>query len=357
MTAQAASAVLVHHRPRRRARVAALYARVLLGEFRWTLAALAAAVVLGTVLHEVSPARTKLGDSLYGAWMALLAQPIISPPNPIPWYLKIIYCAYPVIGFVLLGEGVVRLALLLMSKRRGEKEWMQVMASTYRDHVVLCGLGHLGVRVLEQLVAAHADVVVLERSETNPFLAQAKAMNVPVLVRDMKEDQALLDAGIKEASAVVIATNNEVTNLEVALDSRRMNPRIRVIMRMFDPQLASKIAEAWTIDAAFSSSALAAPVVAAMSLRAKIISHIVIGGEPYVAAEVKVEQGSPLAGKNVGQVELGYVLRVLARLAGDGTTHAAPPPSSQVAAGDTLIVHTAAKQLATVASAAARRSG
>ena len=30
---------------------------------------------------------------------------------------------------------------------------MRVMASTYRDHVVLCGIGHLGIRVLEELCA------------------------------------------------------------------------------------------------------------------------------------------------------------------------------------------------------------
>ena len=31
------------------------------------------------------------------------------------------------------------------------------MASTYRDHVVLCGLGHLGLRVLEELREACVD--------------------------------------------------------------------------------------------------------------------------------------------------------------------------------------------------------
>src|SRR6202011_5071682 len=102
---------------------------------------------------------------------------------------------------------VVRLALLMVSKRQGEKEWMRVMASTYRDHIVLCGLGHLGYRVLEQLVSIGLPVVVLEKHGNSRHLTHAKELGVAVLIRDMKEDQALIDAGIKHARAVIIATN------------------------------------------------------------------------------------------------------------------------------------------------------
>src|SRR5580704_17697282 len=165
---------------RRRAFVGLLYARAILGEFKWTLIVLLILVEFGAVLHRMTPAellgdnqRCSVGDSIYAGWMAMLAQPQYSK---CPWYLKIVYALYPVMGFILFGEGVVRLALLMVSKRRGEKEWMQVVASTYRDHVILCGLGHLGYRVLEQLVASNAPTVVLEKSANNPFLAQAKAM-------------------------------------------------------------------------------------------------------------------------------------------------------------------------------------
>ena len=53
-----------------------------------------------------------------------------------------------------------------------------------------------------------------------------------------------------------------------------MNPNIRVVMRLFDQRIAQKIAGALTVDAAFSSSALAAPIVAAMSLQTKVLAAI-----------------------------------------------------------------------------------
>jgi Trk K+ transport system NAD-binding subunit len=330
----------------------------LLGEFRWTLLILATAVALSTLLHWLTRQplpggqRPSLGISVYAAWMSLFAQPLYSPPTR--WYLLLLYAIYPVLGFILIGEGVVRLSLLMISKRRGEKEWMLVTASTYRDHVVLCGLGHLGFRVLEQLVHSNTPVVVLERSASNPFIVQAKALDVPVLVRDMKEDQALIDAGIKDASAIIIASNDDISNLEVAIDSRRMNPKVRIVMRLFDQQLASKIAGALTVDAAFSSSALTAPVVAAMSLQSTVLSSLTIAGESYVVVEIVVAESSRLISTTVHELEQEFGSRVLAITLKTGPTQPNPEGSAIISAGDKLVIHIAAKSLSTLAAAGCR---
>ncbi|HXU69760.1 MAG TPA: NAD(P)-binding protein [Polyangia bacterium] len=248
-----------------------LFAWRLLREFRWTLALLMMAVLVGGTLYAVTP-HASLGGrppdpltAFYGAWMALFAQPILTPPER--WYLDVVCGVYPLLGFGLVGEGIVRIGMLIVSKERGEKEWMTVTASTYRDHIVLCGLGHLGFRILNQLLAAKEAVVALEKDAAARFLGDAKATGAPVLVRDMQEDQALIDAGVQHARTIIIATNDDMANLEVALDARRMNPKIRVIMRLFDQRMADKFKEAALIDEAFSPAALAAPIVAEMALK------------------------------------------------------------------------------------------
>jgi voltage-gated potassium channel Kch len=200
------------------------------------------------------------------AWLAMFGEPMLSPPET--WYLALLIGLYPLLGFGLVGEGIVRLSFLVLSKKQGEREWMIVKASTYRDHVVLCGLGHLGYRILLQLLERGAHVVAIEKDPSAPFITEAQATGTPVLVRDMKEDQALIDAGIAHASVIVIATNDDLANLEVALDSRRMNPGIRVVLRMFDQRIADKFKDAKLIDEAFSSAALAAPVVADLTMAA-----------------------------------------------------------------------------------------
>jgi hypothetical protein len=249
----------------------ALYARNLFGQFRWTVMLLATAVLLGGELFHLTPhaqlhgERPSLFLSLYCAWMALFAQGVLQPPET--WYLVLVSGLYPLIGYGLVVEGAVRLGMLIVSRQHGEKEWMIVTASTYRDHVVLCGLGHLGFRILQELLAAGEQVVALEKDPAGRFVAEAKATGTPVLLRDMQEDQALLDAGMSHARVVVIATNDDLANLEVALDARRINPGIRVVMRLFDQRIADKFKDVKLIDEAFSAAALAAPLVANMARR------------------------------------------------------------------------------------------
>lgn len=317
---------------------------------------LCAAAVLGTGVFANAPidldsGRPGFWRALYGAWMALLAQPFFSPG---PWYVGAINALYPLFGIVLIGEGIVRFGWLMISRRRGEKEWMKVMASTYRDHVIIAGLGHLGFRIYEQLCDASVDVVILDADDSNSFVTQAKADGAAVLIRNMQEDQSLIDAGVEHARAIIIATNNDMANLEAALDSRRMNPNIRVVMRLFDQRIAEKIRGALTVDVAFSSSSLAAPIVAAMALDTKVLSSIVIGGVPHVVSEVKLASSSVLAGKRVDEVELGYSLRVLARTpANESAAQSPPTPATLVQAGDTLVVHTATRQLSSLGALAA----
>jgi len=332
------------HQKTSRLRVAWLYARALVHEFRWTLLSLLLLVAFATALNYITPEggqTPSLDDACYNAWMALLAQ----APKPEAWYLKIVNGIYPLFGVVLLGEGVVRLGLLLASRRQGEKEWMRVMASTYRGHIVLCGLGHLGYRVLEQLLATGQEVVTLEKDSEGRFVAQAKAKGVPVLARDMKDDEALAEAGVAQARAIIIATNDDMANLEVALDARRMNPGIKVIMRLFDQQIASKLSGALTLDAAFSSSALAAPVVAAMSIDSHVLAAYQIGGVPHVTFELGVQTGSPILGRSVADLEARYGARVLARTPKDGATQVPASASAVLAVGDVLVIHAAAARM------------
>ena len=68
----------------------------------------------------------------------------------------------------------------------------------------------------------------------------------------------------ERARAIIVATNDDMANLEVAMDARRLNKNVRVLLRLFDQQIAQKIAGALAIDGAFSASALAAPIIAAM---------------------------------------------------------------------------------------------
>jgi len=333
-----------------------LYFLALLREFRWSLGLLAITLLIGTILFYITPgefghqqSEDTLLNSVYAAWMTMLVQPVNSVPTT--WYLTLVCGLYPVIGLIVIGEGVVRLALLLFSKRHGQKEWMRVMASTYRDHIVLCGIGHLGIRILEELCSAGAAVVALEKDENGMFVAQAKRTGTPVIIGDMKDDSALVAAGVGRARGVIIATNDDMANLEVALDSRRLNPNIRVVMRLFEQSIANKISNAFLVDVAFSASTLAAPIVVAMSMGSRVLSSTLIANIPHVSAELTVGEGSAMAGKSVDEIERSFCCKILARTPSEGPVELPPTSEGKIAAGDRLVVHLPSAQLATISAA------
>jgi voltage-gated potassium channel len=255
------------------ARVTLLFGLAMIREFRSSLLTVLALMALGTLVYATTP-QPALSDACPGvalsafcAWMAFFGQLVYSPPET--WVIELLHSVYPLVGVVVIGEGVVRFALLMTSRRRGEREWIKVMASTYRDHVVVCGLGHLGLRVAQEFVRRGVEVVAVERDPVGRFVPMAQEMGIPILFADMRDDRVLVDAGIPHASAVVVATNDDMANLEVALDSRRMNPSVKILVRFFDHQIATKIQGAFGIDDAFSSEGLAAPVIVDRALAAR----------------------------------------------------------------------------------------
>jgi Trk K+ transport system NAD-binding subunit len=343
-------------RRRRDLRTAWLYLFVVLKEFKWTIFFLFIAVGIGGYLHWITPqpelngARPSVFMALFGAWMMLFATPLFLPPAA--WYLEVVAGLYPLLGVLIIGEGIVRFALLMVSRRRGEKEWMKVMASTYRDHVILCGIGHLGFRVLQSLVQQGRPVVAIEKDAQSHFLEQAKATGVPILVRDMKDDATLLDAGVKHARAILIATNDDIANVEVALDARRLNPKIKIAMRQFDQQMASKFKDAFGLEFAFSSSALSAPTVAAMALDCHVIAAFDVAGVPHVAAEVRIGRRSLIVGRTIGELESLHHVRVLCRTPRGQQPESPPSPATVITDGDLLLVHSSADEAEKLAKAA-----
>lgn len=330
-----------------------LYTRSLAREFRFTLIAAVVLLAAGTVLYHYSApegagSTPPWGLALYTTWMMLVGEPVYG--RPAEWYLQIINGLYPLLGVALIGEGIVRFALLMVSRRHGEKEWMQVMASTYRNHVVLCGIGHLGYRVLEQLLLMDRDVVAIEKDPDVRFVAMAKETGVPVLIRDMKDDASLIAAGVEHAEAIVLATNDDLANVEAAIDARRLNPKIRIAVRLFDQQMAAKLKDAVAFDTPFSSSQLAAPAVAAMTLGAKVVAAFALGDIPFVAVELTVERRSPVVGSTVASFEGERGVRVLARLPRKGDAEVPPRPQSVIDDEDRLTVHVPVARLAEVSA-------
>jgi Trk K+ transport system NAD-binding subunit len=237
------------------------------------LAALAGYLVLATIVVRWDMTRggeqpLDFGAELYGMYTQLFFEPTQNLPQST--VARVVFWITPLLGAVLLARGVVRVGASLFDVEERRRLWVKVMSDGMKDHIVVCGLGHVGVRVVEALKELGAPVVAIEKTQADSFGTVIESLGVPVHYGDARRDELLVRAGIRRAKAVVCATDDDLTNLEIAIDARRENPKIRVVMRMFDKRVAGKIGSALHLDETFSTSALAGPLVALQATEAGV---------------------------------------------------------------------------------------
>ncbi len=205
-------------------------------------------------------------------------------------------------------------------------------------HVVVCGLGNVGFQVVKELQHYGERVVVIEHSRDNRFFATARRLGVPVILGDATVQEVLLQAHTQAARAVVVATSNELANLEMALLARELNPRLRVVVRLTDPYLAQTLREEADVKLAMSIPVLTAPAFVAALFGDRVSSVFLIKGQMFAAAEVVVQADDPvLCGRSVRSVGIDYRLLPLNTIADTGAL-APADPSYRLASGDRLVV-------------------
>src|SRR5437868_5061086 len=162
-------------------------------------------------------------------------------------------------------------------------------------------------------------------------ISWSRAAGVPVLIEDVRTARALEQANIKVARAIVCATDDDLANLNIALDARRMNPRIRVVMRLFDDDLVAKTKEAFQVEA-FSTSALAAPALAAAALDSAIRNSFEVGGRLVVIAELQVD--AMLENHTVAELRDSFGMLLVYLVRPDGSVQFNPTGSLRLQGGD-----------------------
>ncbi len=333
------------HTVGRRIRASVRDTRVVLREFRGPLLLFVAILivaalmyrVLATVAHSHDPAIhvPSVAEAVYLVLSMIFLQANVEFPEP--WYLEIFFFAMPLIGLALLGSGVANLGVLLFNKSARGKEWEAALASTLSNHVIVVGLGKLGYRVVQQLLEFGQDVVGVELEANRPFIPLVRDLGVPVIIADARRGDTLKSAGIDRAATILCLTQDDLANLDIALDARERRPEIKIVLRMFDAELARKVERGFGIHTAFSTSGLAAPAFAAAATRAHIEYSFYVDDQLLHVAQVTIDPDSPLVGQTTEQVQRAYQLTIIMRRQA-GERHLHPRSDEVLNAGDEIVV-------------------
>jgi Trk K+ transport system NAD-binding subunit len=208
-----------------------------------------------------------------------------------------------------------------------------------RDHVIVAGLGNVGTRVAGLLHDLGVDVVCVDKSETASGLAMARRLGLRVVIGETHREETLRAAGIDSCQALVSVTSADIVNLETALHARALAEKIRIVVRLYDEDLARRVQETIGNTVSRSVSYLAAPVFAAAILDHQVLRTIAVGRHVLVIADVPVGAGSALAGWAVRDVHERGTVRVIAlRPRGAERVDWSPRQDYQLQADDRIYV-------------------
>lgn len=227
-----------------------------------------------------------------------------------------------------------------------------------RDHVVVVGLGNVGMRIVTTLRERGVPVVAVERSEEAVGAAAAARAGIPVILGDATRERVLREAGAEQCRALVAVTSDDATNLQAALVGRSVQRSVRVVLRLRDDDLAGRVER--SMDAISRSvSYVAAPVFAAALRDGQVLATIPVGRRILLMAEVTVGRASFMAGLPVGAVVEAGAVRVVGVYRGagpDAVLETPPRPRRRLKVGDRLLVVATRGGLGTVLERCASRS-
>jgi Trk K+ transport system NAD-binding subunit len=197
-------------------------------------------------------------------------------------------------------------------------------------------MGDVGYRVVELLDRLGEPVRVVTDRVREERRVAAEARGIPVVLGDARNELLLIEAGLFEAKALLAATDQDLVNIEIALDVRRHRPDLPIVLRVFDEELARQLEPALDVRRSLVMASLAAPSFAASALGESILVSFPVGGVPFVVGQVPA--GGRLAGsRSVGAVARTHRLHTLLQeRAGAGGMTALPPAGEPVEATDRL---------------------
>lgn len=110
-----------------------------------------------------------------------------------------------------------------------------------RGHIVVCGAGNVGFRVVGQLQQAGQRVVVIERDPTNRNAAVLRQAGSHVILADATSEVTLALARVERARAVLALTDDDTANLRIARTVAQAAPDVPIILRIVSAELAAHV--------------------------------------------------------------------------------------------------------------------
>jgi len=272
-----------------------------------------------------------VGNALYLTFMDAAGASVTTPVPHTPEEVAQLLLTFDGMAFLPLVTAAIVGARLTGSLHRRDRP--------ISDHVIVTGLGNVGTRILGQLHDLGLGVVCVDKDPEAAGIPLARRLGLRVVIGDTTREETLRAAGVTSCRALVSVTESDIVNLETALHARALAEEPRIVLRLYDDDLAERVQK--TVGNTISRSVpyLAAPAFAAAMLEHQVLRTIPVGRHVLLIADVPVVAGAELSGRRVNDVHDGDDVRLIAlRRRGGAWVDWSPRPGDVLGPQDRLVV-------------------
>ena len=151
-----------------------------------------------------------------------------------------------------------------------------------RDHVVVVGLGQVGMRLCLLLRACKIPLVAVEADEDGERVGIAKELGLPVVIGRAADPSLMRRLSLHRARAVAAVTSDDLENISVAMTARGIHRDIRTVLRVGDGNVANETRSLLALGLVRDVHRLAATMLAAQILGGGAMSVVCIGHDAHL---------------------------------------------------------------------------
>ena len=169
--------------------------------------------------------------------------------------------------------------------------------------IAVAGAGNVGSFVAEDLSKKGHDIVVIEQDPAVIEIVEPE-LDVSWVKGDACELSTLDAAVLSSCEVVVAATGDDEDNLVISLLAKQEFAVPRVVARVNHPDNQWLFTESWGVDVAVSMPHLLTSLVEEAVSIGDVVKLLNLEQGKVALLEVTLDEGSPAAGKTVGELRL-----------------------------------------------------
>ncbi|BAQ63380.1 TrkA family potassium uptake protein [Geminocystis sp. NIES-3709] len=223
----------------------------------------------------------------------------IEPVQEIPQWLQLFSLTLTLTGTAFVGVLYALLTeTLLSSKFQFVTKRLPIPTE---NHIIIIGFGRIGQKIAYQLKELKQSLLAITFSKNiDPSLES----NFPLIIGNLEDSLKL--ANLDKAKSVVIVTDDDITNLEVALMTQNFNPHLNVVIRTNGDSFTDNLTKLLPTAHVFSAYQVAAEAFVGAAFGENILQLYRFEQKTILLTEYEIEEGDTLNNLLLGEVAYGY---------------------------------------------------